>query len=302
MKKFVIVLAIWLISFGVYAATAAVIAKVNGKDVTQAEVEKAFAGMTMDQPGKKLTFAGTPIDFQRAFVEKYIERMLLIDAARNAGMQNDPDVKQKLKEAEDFLIQQKFLSDLVAKHKSDAALKKIYDEKVKSREGKEEVHAMHILVKTEAEAKQIRDQITKGEDFEKIAKAKSIEPGAKVSGGDLGYFTADQMVPEFSKAAFALKVGEVSQPVQTQFGWHLIKVTDKRKKTIPSFAESKTALENELAGQVVEAEVQKLKSQANIQYFGNLAKPAPKAAPEVKKVEPAPAKPQTEPPAKTPVQ
>jgi peptidyl-prolyl cis-trans isomerase C len=290
MKKFmgIVFAALLTAASGAYAAAPAVVAKVNGKDVTQAEIDKAFAGMTMDQPGKKLSFASTPVDFQRAFVEKYIERMLIIDAAKKAGLANDPDVKQKLQEAEDFLVQQKFLGDLVAKEKSDAAVKKLYDEKLKAKDGKDEVHAMHILVKTEAEAKKIREEVTaKGGDFDKIAKAKSIEPGAKVSGGDLGYFTADQMAPEFSKAAFALKVGEISQPVQSPFGWHLIKLVDKRKKTVPSFAESKKALENELAGQIVEDEVQKLKAGADIQYFGNLVKAPVKAAPATKKVEAA---------------
>jgi len=289
MKKFLImgIFAI-AVSAQALAALPPVLAKVNGTDVTRAEIEKAFANLTEDQPGmKKIPFDKTPPDFQKAFVDKYIEKMLIIEAGEKAGLQDDPEIKQKLKEAEEFLVQQKFLTNLVIAHKSDAELHKIYDEKLKNKEGKQEVHAFHILVASEDEAKKIRQQIADGGDFEKIAKAKSTEPGAKVNGGDLGYFTEDQMVPEFSHAAFALKVGEISQPVQTSFGWHIIKVVDKRTKKIPSFAESKTALEGQLTNDVIEDEVKRLRVGADIKYFGTLAKPAeaPTVKPLIKKVD-----------------
>lgn len=282
MKKFIIAGLITLSSTVAYAALPAVLAKVNGKEITREEIEKAFAQITMDQPGqKKLTFDRTPVDFQKAFVEKYAEKMLIIEAGKKANLQNDPEIKQKLKEAEEFLIQQKFMTDIVMKKKTDEGLKKIYDEKFKNREGKEEVHAYHILVKSEDEAKKISKQLKDGADFDKLAKLKSTEPGAKVSGGDLGYFTAEQMVPEFSKAAFAMKKGEISDPVQTNFGWHVIKVVDKRAKKIPSFAEVKPALEKQLATDMVEDEVKRLKVAADIEYFGAL-KTVPKAETQTK--------------------
>ncbi len=287
MKKFIITALFTVFtSTAALAALPAVLAKVNGHDVTSAEIEKAFSAMAMEQPGqKKLTFDKTPADFQKAFVEKYIEKALIIDAAREANLQNDPEIKKKLKEAEDFLIQQKFLTDIVIKKKSDAELQKIYDDKLKGKEGSQEVHAMHILVKTEDEAIKLRQTIKDGADFEKMAKQKSIEPGAKISGGDLGYFTADQMLPEFSKAAFNLNKGEISEPVKTNFGWHIIKVLDKRAKKIPSFAAAKPALEKQLAGDLIEDEVKRLKIAADIEYFGalkNVAKEDTK--PLVKKV------------------
>ena len=110
----------------------------------------------------------------------------------------------------------------------------------------EEVHARHILVPTEAEAKDIEDELKKGADFATLAKEKSKDPGA-ADGGDLGYFTKDQMVPEFSAAAFKLDKGQISDPVHTQFGWHIIKVEDKRTKPTPTFDQVRGQIENYVA-------------------------------------------------------
>src|SRR5258705_2132051 len=99
----------------------------------------------------------------------------------------------------------------------------------------QEVPARHILVPTEDEAKAILAEVKKGTDFAELAKQKSKDPGAAAEGGDLGYFGKSQMVPEFAEAAFKMKKGEVSDPVKSQFGWHIIKVEDKRTKPVPAF-------------------------------------------------------------------
>jgi peptidyl-prolyl cis-trans isomerase C len=125
---------------------------------------------------------------------------------------------------------------------TDADLKKRYDEEMAKQPPVNEIHARHILVKTKEEAEAIIKELDAGGDFEKIAKEKSTD-GAAPQGGDLGYFTEDQMVPEFSKAAFALPVGKYTeQPVKTQFGWHVIKVEDKRTKQPPSFDQVKNQI------------------------------------------------------------
>src|SRR5580693_2655945 len=110
---------------------------------------------------------------------------------------------------------------------TDEAMKKVYDEAAKQIEGEQEVHARHILVETEDEAKAIEAELKKGADFAELAKKKSKDPGA-ADGGDLGFSTKDQMVPEFSTVAFALEPGKISDPVKSQFGWHVIKVEEKR--------------------------------------------------------------------------
>jgi parvulin-like peptidyl-prolyl isomerase len=155
----------------------------------------------------------------------------------------------------------------------------MYNEKFAGKGLEDELKASHILVKTEAEAKEIKAKLDKGEDFEKLAKEKSIDPGSKVTGGDLGYFAPSQMVPEFSKAAFALKNGEISQPVKSQFGWHIIKAFDKRKQKPVSYKDALPALEQEFASEVIEAKATELRNSAKIEYKVKLpgvatAKPA----------------------------
>jgi peptidyl-prolyl cis-trans isomerase C len=154
---------------------------------------------------------------------------------------------------------------------TDDAMHKVYDEAVKAMPPEEEVHARHILVPTEEEAKEIEAELKKGADFATLAKEKSKDPGA-ADGGDLGYFTKDQMVPAFSDVAFKLDKGQISDPVHTQFGWHIIKVEDKRIKPTPSFDQVKPQLENFVAHKAQAELVENLRKTATIE---RLDKPAP---------------------------
>src|SRR5882762_6858603 len=121
-------------------------------------------------------------------------------------------------------------------------MKKVYEDASKQISGEEEVHARHILVETEDEAKAVAEELKKGADFAERAKKKSKDPGAS-DGGDLGFFTKDQMVPEFSTVAFALEPGKISDPVKSQFGWHIIKVEEKRSRKAPEFEQVKAQIE-----------------------------------------------------------
>ena len=123
-------------------------------------------------------------------------------------------------------------------------MKKVYAEATKEMGDEKEVHARHILVEKEDEAKAILADLKKGGDFAAIAKEKSKDPGSKENGGDLGYFTKDQMVPEFAEVAFKLDKGQLSDPVKTQFGWHVLKVEDKRNRPIPEFDKVKDQIEH----------------------------------------------------------
>jgi peptidyl-prolyl cis-trans isomerase C len=158
---------------------------------------------------------------------------------------------------------------------------KVYDDAVKQMTGEQEVHARHILVPTEDEAKAIEAELKKGADFATLAKEKSKDPGA-AEGGDLGYFTKDQMVPEFSEVAFKLDKGQISDPVHTQFGWHIIKVEDKRTKPTPTFDEVKSQLENYVTHRAQAELVGKLRSAANIERLDQ-----PAAAPDPSTLNPA---------------
>jgi peptidyl-prolyl cis-trans isomerase C len=160
---------------------------------------------------------------------------------------------------------------------TDDSMHKIYDEAIKQTPNEEEVHARHILVPTEGEAKDIEAQLKKGGDFAALAKEKSKDPGA-ADGGDLGYFTKEQMVPEFAEAAFKLEKGQTSDPVKTQFGWHIIKLEDKRIKPTPTFDQVKGQLQSYVARRAQAELVDKLRKTATIERLDRPAGPSDSSA------------------------
>jgi peptidyl-prolyl cis-trans isomerase C len=168
---------------------------------------------------------------------------------------------------------------------------KVYDEAVKQMGQEMEVHARHILIRAapgdEKASKEAEDKIKavivrlkKGEDFEKVAKEVTEDPSGKANGGDLGYFSKEQMVPEFSDTAFKLEKGQISEPVKTQFGWHVIKVEDKRVKPVPKFEEVKPQIEQYVTRKAQAELVTKLRAEAKIEKMYKTEPPAaPPAAP-----------------------
>jgi peptidyl-prolyl cis-trans isomerase C len=161
---------------------------------------------------------------------------------------------------------------------TDDAMKKVYDDAAKQITSEQEVHARHILVATEDEAKAIEDELKKGADFAELAKKKSKDPGAS-DGGDLGFFTKDQMVPEFSAVAFALEPGKISDPVKSQFGWHIIKVEEKRNRKPPDFDQVKGQIETYVTRKAQADYVAKLRETAKIERMDQPADAAPKPDP-----------------------
>ena len=173
---------------------------------------------------------------------------------------------------------------------TDEAMHKVYDDAVKQLGEQQEVHARHILIRAapgdEKASKEAEDKIKaiivrlkKGEDFEKLAKEVTEDPSGKANGGDLGYFTKDQMVPEFSETAFKLEKGQISEPVKTQFGWHVIKVEDKRAKAPPKFEEVKPQIENFVTRKAQAELVQKLRAEAKIEKMYKTEAPASRPSP-----------------------
>src|SRR5437868_10295561 len=152
-------------------------------------------------------------------------------------------------------------------------MKKVYEEASKQITGEQEVHARHILVETEDEAKAVKAELDKGADFAELAKKKSKDPGAS-DGGDLGFFTKDQMVPEFSAVAFTLEPGKISDPVKSQFGWHVIKVEEKRNRKAPDFDQVKGQIETYVTRKAQADYVAKLREAAKVE---RMDQPAPTA-------------------------
>jgi len=183
-------------------------------------------------------------------------------------MDKDPEVVKALKRAQDNIMIQVWLSKKAEPKINDDALKARYAEVIKTLPARQEVHAAHILVKTEEAAKAVLADLKKGTKFEDEAKAKTEDPSGKDTGGDLGFFSKDEMVPEFADAAFKLNAGEVSKtPVKTQFGWHIIKVIEKRNAPAPTFEQLKPNLTAELRQKTLREIVGDLTKNGNVKKF-----------------------------------
>jgi peptidyl-prolyl cis-trans isomerase C len=246
-----------------------VLARVNGVDIRQSDLSYAEEEIGGNMPQM-------PPEQKRDYLITYISDVILLSQAAQQQKLGDRDsVKRRIDLERNKVLMEALLQDVGQAALTDQAMHKVYDEAIKQIGNEQEVHARHILVPTEDEAKAIEAELKKGADFAALAKQKSKDPGA-ADGGDLGYFTKDQMVPEFAEVAFKLDKGQVSDPVKTQFGWHIIKVEDKRTKPTPTFDEVKNQLENYVAHRAQAELVEKLRSSASIE---RLDKPAPAADP-----------------------
>jgi peptidyl-prolyl cis-trans isomerase C len=203
-----------------------------------------------------------------AVLERLIDTRLVVNAGRKDGLATDAEVTRRLADLEDRVIQEVYVTRLIETTVSDKAVRERYEQLAKTTPAKEEVNARHILVQTEQQAKDVIAELKKGGDFAEIAKAKSIDPSGKQNGGDLGFFGREEMVPEFSEAAFKLKDGETTEtPVKSQFGWHVIKVEARRSSTA-SLEEMREQIANDMSQEVVSGLVTRLREGAKVERFG----------------------------------
>ncbi|MFV3073916.1 peptidylprolyl isomerase [Niveispirillum fermenti] len=212
-------------------------------------------------------------------VEQLVQGQLLTEAGYKAKLQDSADVKRRMKMAEEQFVQQAWLKAEIDKKLTPERLRAAFDKWTKENPPQDEVRARHILVKTKAEAEALIKQLRGGADFAKLAAEKGTD-GTKDSGGDLGYFVHDRMVKPFADAAFAMKAGDISQtPVQTDFGFHVIKVEDKRKQTPPTYEQAAPQLRGMVAQEIAEELVEGLQKTAKVQTFNIDGSPMPAAAP-----------------------
>lgn len=208
----------------------AIVATINGENVTEADI-------TLAEQDLGQQFGNLPPEQRRAAaLSSIIEIRLMAAQAVEKGLDKDADFQRRVA----FLDQRALHGELVEKEVAgkitDDEIRARYDKEIAAQKPVNEVHARHILVKTKEEADAIIKKLEGGEDFQKLANENTTDPSGKTSGGDLGFFGPGQMVPEFEKAALALEIGAYSkEPVQTQFGWHIIKVEDKRAQQPPAF-------------------------------------------------------------------
>jgi peptidyl-prolyl cis-trans isomerase C len=244
-----------------------VLARVNGVDIHESDLAFAEEEIGSNMPQ-------IPPEQKRDYLITYLTDVVIVSqAAEKQGIADHEEVKRRLAFDHNRVLMEAMLTSAAKAAMTDEAMHKVYDEAVKQMTGEEEVHARHILVATEDEAKAIEDQLKKGADFATLAKEKSKDPGA-ADGGDLGYFTKDQMVPEFADAAFKMEKGQISDPVHTQFGWHIIKVEDKRTKPTPTFDQVKAQLANYVEHRAQAEMVDNLRKNATVERLDKPAAPA----------------------------
>jgi peptidyl-prolyl cis-trans isomerase C len=256
-----------------------VLARVNGDEIRLDEViasaAEAMPPELRSVPPHLLRSMLPPQVFEQ-LVDRAITDRAMVQAARAARLDQDPEVRRRLQIAENAELRDQLLRREVLPRVNDETLRARYDRDAASRPAEEEVRARHILVPNEADARAILAEIQRGASFEEVARRRSTDPAAR-NGGDLGFFRRGDMVPEFATAAFALQPGQVSpNPVRTQFGWHVIKVEERRSSRGPSFEDSKDTLRQTMIEEEVQAAVQRIRSGARIE---RLDAPAPDAAP-----------------------
>ncbi len=255
-----------------------VIAKVNGTEIHQSDLAIAEEEAGQIPPMSP--------DAKKDYLVQFMADMILVAKAAEAKkMADTPEFKRRIAFARDKLLMGELLQSVGKAALTDEAMHKVYDDAIKQLGEQQEVRARHILIRAapgdEKASKEAEDKIKaiivrlkKGEDFEKLAKELTEDPSGKANGGDLGYFTKDQMVPEFSETAFKLEKGQISEPVKTQFGWHVIKVEDKRAKAPPKFEEVKAQIENFVTRKAQAELVQKLRAEAKIEKMYKTEEPA----------------------------
>ena len=254
------------------AAEDPVVAPVNGDDVLRSEVlETAEQLPPQYRPQIDLIFP--------QLLQRTIDIRLIAAAAEAGGMGDDPEVKRRLEEIRRAVMREVYVEKQVAERISEDMLKERYDAFVEANPPKPEVHARHILVEEETDARDLIGKLDEGADFAELAKEHSIGPSG-AQGGDLDYFTKEQMVPAFADAAFALDKGSYSKdPVQTEFGWHVIEVLDRRELPPPSMEEVEDQLFEELSQEAVQDILTELRDGAEIKIV-EAPEPAPEPADE----------------------
>ena len=238
-----------------------IVARVDGQEIRQSDVTTAYSRLPDNYKQAPINVIFPQI------VQQLVDGELLAVAGRADNLQDDPDVKRQMAEFEKVAIQQTYMNRLIQNGIEEEAVRENYDATIGKTEGPLEVRASHILVEDEKDATDIIKAIQGGKDFADLARDRSTGPSAP-RGGDLGYFVRSAMVQPFADAAFALKPGDLGpDPVKTEFGWHIIKVVDKRRKPAPSFEESRGQIEQQLTRELITAHMAELRANAKVELF-----------------------------------
>lgn len=251
-----------------------VVARVDGHDIRRSEVLRARAGM----PQQYQSYADAVV--LPVLIERLVAAKLLALAGRAEDLAEDQEVRSRIAQIEDQVIQEVYLTRYVARVVTEEALRERYTDSVAESPRETELRVRHILLKTAADAEAVIEELGEGADFVELAKERSTGPSAP-QGGDIGYFRRQDVVPAFAEAAFALEPGETTEvPVETQFGWHVIRVEERREQAVPSFEESREELRAELTQEVINELVGRLRGEAKVERFNLDGSPLEKGGSE----------------------
>ena len=266
MKKLAaVLLSATILSTSALAGKDTIVGTYNDSKVTEQEVMDQFRPMFEMQPENKgKEFLQLDPKLQELLVRGYINQKLFEKEADKLGIRNSKEFKEKLKMAESQLVQQELIESYLKNNVTDKMVNDEYNNLVKTLKGQKEVKASHILVDTEEKAKEIKKKLNKGAKFETLVKEFSKDEGSKANDGELGYVLKGQLVPEFESKAFSMKKDEVSDPVKTQFGWHIIKVLDSRAVEVPTKEQAESGIRNKLSREAIEKYFTQLANKANV--------------------------------------
>ena len=238
-----------------------VVARVDGMEIHRSDVEQSRLRL----PER---FQSVPLESVFGFlVNSLVDSKLVVAEARKINLQDSDDVKKTMARIEEQVLERAFLGAYIENRITDELMQAQYQKLLKNTVAEDEVHARHILLETEAQARQVITELNGGADFAELAKTRSKGPSG-ATGGDLGFFGKAQMVEAFATAAFALEKGAItSEPVQTQFGWHVIKLEDRRKVQPPSFKDSEQQLRQEVSSMIGADFLQSVRKAATVERF-----------------------------------
>jgi peptidyl-prolyl cis-trans isomerase C len=270
------------LGLGVALAQDGVVAKVGGKNITEADLKLAETEIGQD-------IANLPPPTKRRVLTEYmIENIIFADAAEAEKLAQGAEYDSRLQYWRRRMLRDLYFEKTVRDSVSDADAKAFYDKQIGSVVPEAEVRARHILVDSKEMAAELAVKIKGGAKFEDVAKENSKDPGSKENGGDLGYFGKGQMVPQFEETAFKMEKGQISEPIQTQFGWHILQLDDKRTKEAPKYEAVKDRIVGSLINQKAQKLATDLREKAKVEFIDAEMK---KAIEDEKNAPPAPAAP-----------
>ncbi len=237
-----------------------VVVTVDGKAITDADLKLAE-----NEIGSELGQLAPEVK-RRALAEYLIDNQLFANAAEAAKLGDTPEFQKYMAYLRERALREQFFEKTLKGSVSEDEAKKIYNARVAELKPETEFAARHILVESEEKAKELRAKIVAGEDFAKLAGENSTDPVSKKDGGLLGYFGIGQMVPEFEAQVVKMQKGELSEPVKTAYGWHIIKLEDRRQKAPPSFDQVKETIMNSLAVRKAQEKSAELRAKAKLEY------------------------------------